>query len=75
MFMKSNAKIAAGQAWRLLTPLVLHDGVVHLLYNCISLLSLGPLIEREFGRDQFLALYLGAGLGGNFLSYKLVGLH
>ena len=69
--MKVNAKIAAGQAWRLLTPLVLHGSVVHLLVNCYSLHNIGPVIERQFGREQFMAVYLGAGLGGNVMSYKM----
>ena len=68
---KVNAKIAAGQAWRLLTPLLLHGSVVHLLVNCYSLHNIGPVIERQFGKEQFLAVYLGAGLGGNWLSYKM----
>lgn len=68
---KVNAKIAAGQVWRLLTPTVLHGSVVHLLVNCYSLHNIGPVIERQFGREQFLAVYVGGGLGGNFLSYKM----
>ena len=70
---KVNAQIAAGQVWRLLTPLVLHGSVLHLAFNCFSLHNIGPVIERQFGRTQFLAVYLGAGLGGNFMSYKMVG--
>ena len=68
---KVNAKIAAGQLWRLVTPLALHGSVVHLLVNCYSLHNIGPVIERQFGREQFLITYVGAGIGGNLLSYKM----
>ena len=67
---KVNAKIASGQVWRLLTPLLLHGSPLHLFVNCMSLNNLGPVVERQFGREQFMAVYLGAGLLGNFLSFK-----
>ena len=67
---KVNAQIAAGQLWRLVTPMFLHGSVVHLAVNCMSLHNLGPVVERQFGRDQFWAIYVGSAVGGNFLSYK-----
>ena len=67
---KVNAKIAQGEVWRLLTPLLLHGSPLHLMVNCMSLNNLGPVVERQFGREQFMAVYLGSGLLGNFLSYK-----
>ena len=66
---KVNAKIAAGQVWRLLTPVVLHGGLMHLAVNCMSLNTLGPAVERQFGKEQFWAVYLASALGGNYLSY------
>ena len=48
----------------------LHGSVVHLAVNCMSLHNLGPVVERQFGRDQFWAIYVGSAVGGNFLSYK-----
>ena len=67
---KVNSKIAAGQIYRLVTPVVLHGGLMHLAVNCMSLNTLGPAVERQFGRDQFWAVYLASAVGGNFLSYK-----
>lgn len=43
---------------------------MHLAVNCMSLNTLGPAVERQFGRDQFWAVYLASAVGGNFLSYK-----
>ena len=68
---KVNEKIARGQLWRLVTPALLHGGVVHLLVNCFSLNSLGPAVERRFGREQFWVVYVGSAVGGNYLSYRL----
>jgi uridine nucleosidase len=68
---KVNAEIAAGQVYRLVTPLLLHGSPLHLLVNCMSLHNLGPVIERQFGRDSFVGLYLASGIGGNYLSYKM----
>ena len=41
------------QAWRLVTSIWIHAGVVHLLANMISLLFIGIRLEREFGFGTF----------------------
>jgi rhomboid protease GluP len=66
---KSNAAIDAGQWWRLLTPMVLHGNLMHLLFNSWALYVLGTEAERVFGTLRFLALYLLAGLAGSIASY------
>ena len=68
---KVNRAIAAGQVWRLVTPLFVHGGIVHLLVNMYSLNVLGPLVERLFGPRRMLALYLLAGVGGSVASLAL----
>ena len=67
---KVNSKIAAGQVWRLVTPVVLHGGLMHLAVNCMSLNTLGPAVEKSFGKEQFWAVYLASAIGGNALSYR-----
>lgn len=66
---KVNAEIAAGQIYRLFTPMFLHASVSHLMVNSFSLFSTGPSVEQWFGRPRFLALYLFSGICGNVLSY------
>lgn len=56
--------VATGEPWRLLSYAFLHGGVLHLLVNLASLLSLGPLLERSLGSVRFLVLYLVSALGG-----------
>ena len=62
-------QIAAGEWWRLLTPIVLHGGLLHLFFNCYVLFMLGPNIEQAFGTARFLAMYVTAGLLASAFSF------
>ncbi|WP_342526339.1 rhomboid family intramembrane serine protease [Chryseomicrobium sp. FSL W7-1435] len=64
-----NGSIAAGEYWRLLTPIFLHGGFMHLLFNMFSLFLFGPELERIAGRARFLTIYFLAGIAGNVASY------
>ncbi len=66
------ALVAQGEAWRLLSSVFLHSGIVHLGFNMISLYFLGSFVEVAFGRGRFLALYLLSGLSGG-LAYLYFG--
>ena len=57
-----------GQWWRLITPIFLHGGVLHIVMNTYALLQLGPLVEQEYGRDRFLVCYVLTGIAGFFAS-------
>ncbi len=65
---KINDQLAAGQAWRLITPVFLHASLLHIGVNMYSLYALGPAVERFFGHGRFLAIYLLAGISGVLLS-------
>ena len=65
---KINEELAAGQAWRLITPVFLHASLLHIGVNMYSLWALGPAVERFFGHGRFLAVYLLAGISGVLLS-------
>lgn len=56
--------VAQGAAWRLLTSMFLHSGLIHLSFNMLALYFLGSLAEEAFGRWRFFALYLLSGLSG-----------
>lgn len=68
---KINANLAAGEAWRLVTPVFLHANLLHIGVNMYSLWALGPAVERFFGHARFLAVYLLSGIGGVLLSLVL----
>lgn len=65
---KENAAIAAGQYWRLITPVFIHAGLAHLFVNMYSLYVIGPTGEEMFGRPRFLAFFLLAGFAGAIFS-------
>ncbi|PLS01758.1 rhomboid family protein [Neobacillus cucumis] len=66
---KVNALIYQGEWWRLITPVFLHIGFLHLATNTLSLYFLGTTVERIFGRLRFPFIYLFAGFTGFIASF------
>ncbi len=66
--LKVNQLIAEGQLWRLLTPIFLHGSLIHIGFNMYALYLIGPRLERYYGHNRFLGLYLISGFGGNVFS-------
>lgn len=66
---KFNPLIMSGEYWRLVTPIFLHGGILHLLMNSYSLYAVGPVVERLFGSAKFIVIYLSAGIMGNIASF------
>jgi len=66
---KINSAITAGQLWRLITPVLLHGSILHIVFNMYALYTIGSSIERFFGHSRYLVLYLVGGFAGNVLSY------
>mmetsp|Transcript_51031 Transcript_51031/g.119979 ORF Transcript_51031/g.119979 Transcript_51031/m.119979 type:complete len:346 (+) Transcript_51031:2-1039(+) len=60
--------IAAGEYWRLVTPIMLHAGIFHLLVNCFVQCMFGIQLEREWKAPRIATIYLVAGIYGNVLS-------
>ncbi|MDF7663101.1 rhomboid family intramembrane serine protease [Bifidobacterium sp. ESL0763] len=57
--------LAVVKPWTWLTSMFLHaPSVLHVLFNMLALLSIGPFLEKLMGHWHFLALYLISGLGG-----------
>ncbi len=66
---KFNPLIEAGEWWRLLTPMFLHIGFLHLLTNTLALHYLGVTVERLYGSLRFLFIYVTAGFFGALASF------
>lgn len=66
---KENTLILSGEYWRLLTPVFLHIGIVHLLLNSYALNIFGREVEGLFGSVRFAVIYLLAGIAGTLLSF------
>lgn len=54
--------------YRLLSPILLHAGVIHLLGNVAVQLETGVFFEREWGSIRWLIIYLGSAIGSTILS-------
>jgi rhomboid protease GluP len=67
---KINELIVQGQLWRLVTPIFLHIGIVHLAFNTYAIYVFGSQIERVFGTLRFLGLYLLSGIFGVLASFS-----
>ena len=66
---KYGPAIYLGDWWRLIVPVFMHIGILHLATNSIGLLIFGTMVERVFGRVQYLVTYLVTGVAGNVASY------
>lgn len=60
-----------GEYWRIVMPMFLHIGWLHLLVNSYALYILGPILEKVYGYGRFSLLYVLMGMGSSFLSMKL----
>ncbi|XP_031497589.1 uncharacterized protein LOC116262396 isoform X2 [Nymphaea colorata] len=66
---KINSLIERGEIWRLGTSSLLHANIGHLMVNCFSLNSVGPVVEAIGGRNRFLAVYVASAFASSATSY------
>lgn len=72
-FLPLGDSLAAGQWWRLITPVLVHFGVLHLAMNSLWFWELGRRIEWRQGSLMLLALTLLFGLVSNCAQYLFGG--
>ena len=73
VFSIHGPSIRAGQYYRLLTGIFIHNGIFHILFNCYALYILGSQIESFFGKVKFTIIYLFSGLIGALFSMTFGG--
>jgi rhomboid protease GluP len=64
-----NYLIADGDWWRFVTPMFLHGGFMHILFNMFCLFVFGPELEKLTGKMRFTTLYLLSGIFANVATY------
>lgn len=64
--------IATNEWWRLVTAMFLHGGLIHIGFNMMALMQLGPALEELYGSARYFFLYVVTGAFG-FLASAAVG--
>ena len=64
---RRGGELAAGEPWRLVTSLLVHDTWLALVANLVFLGLVGTAVERRRSRGEWLTLYLVAGVVGELV--------
>jgi len=67
------SEIKEGQVWRLITPILIHFGIFHLLFNMFLLRDLGFIIEQNKGSWWLAILVFVIGIPSNLAQYMMAG--
>jgi GlpG protein len=71
--MEFLAEVRAGQVWRLITPIFIHFGPLHLLFNMLWLSDLGAMIEKRQGMLRLALLVVLLAITSNLGQYWVDG--
>lgn len=52
------------QPWRAVTYTMVHGGLMHIAFNGIALMQIGPIVERWIGFARFMFVWVAAGIAG-----------
>ena len=65
--------ILHGQIWRLVTPIFIHFGLIHILFNTFAIYQLGCLVEHYHSRFYVIYMFLVFSIISNVVQNVMVG--
>jgi len=69
----SLSEISSGQVWRIITPIFLHFGALHIIFNMLWLHELGGQIEKRKGAGFISLFILVTAIVSNLTQFKFGG--
>lgn len=66
-------EVVTGQVWRLITPVFMHLGILHLVFNMLWLRDLGGMVEHFRGARFLVVFVLLTGILSNVGQYAVSG--
>ncbi len=57
--------LASGEIWRIVTAAFVHLNLIHLVFNCFCVYSLGKAVESFYGARRMFILYVGCTIAAN----------
>lgn len=68
LFGNNYELVQNGQIYRLFTCMFVHSDTMHILLNMYALYTIGPVVERYYGKGKYLFIYIISGLLGSVFS-------
>lgn len=65
---KESLLLVSGEWWRLFTPMFVHIGLIHFLFNSYAIYFLGIQLEPMVGKRWMAVIYIVSGVCGNIAS-------
>jgi GlpG protein len=72
-FARGLPEIQQGEIWRVVTPILIHFGPLHLIFNLLWLADLGSMIESNKGTGRFALLMLVIAATSNVAQWYMAG--
>lgn len=71
LFANYYVNLQKGELWRLITCTFMHANIYHIFFNMYALYTVGPLVEKYYGKIKYLAIYITSGVVGSLMSAVL----
>ena len=66
-------EVKQGQIWRLVTPILMHGGIIHIFFNLWCMKDLGSILEWRLGWRSLLGLIIATAVVSNLAQYYTSG--